>query len=171
MNLSARVQKLEVVAAPIKAEQERRRERRQLREAILSCLKDRIENSLVLSRYVHGADLDEQETIKDIVEMDLLYQHEAMSRFGLDENQHFNATSEQLAEVLRETAMRVDRHFFNPYVTVEQYDKEQEQWRQARADLEAGLASAESEAAEHLRQLLKRYPRKTYAKRFYEIWD
>jgi len=171
MSLSARIQKLETWAAPIKAEQERKRERRKLREDILGFLKDRIENALVLSRYVHGADLDEQETTKDIVEMDLLYQHEAMSRFGLDENEHFNATSEQLAEVSRETAMRVDRHFFNTYLTVEQNDKEQEQWRQARADMEAGLASAESEAAEYLRQIHKRYPRKANAERFYHIWE
>lgn len=120
---------------------------------------------------MHGADLDEQETTKDIVEMDLLYQHEAMSRFGIDENEHFNATTEQLAELSRETAMRIDRHFFNTYLTVEQNDKEQEQWRQARADMEAGLASAESEAAEYLRQLFKRYPRKPNAERFYTIWD
>jgi hypothetical protein len=171
MGLSARIQKLEVVAAPIKAEQERRRERRQLREEILSFLKDHIENSLVLSRYVHGADLDEQETIKDIVEMDLLFQHEAMSRYGIDENKHFNATNEQLAELTRETAMRLDRHFFNSYLTVEQNDKEQEQWRQARADMEAGLPSAESEAAEYIRQLFKRYPRKQNAERFFHIWD
>jgi 5'-deoxynucleotidase YfbR-like HD superfamily hydrolase len=171
MSLGARIQKLEVVAAPIKAEMERRRKNQRLREEILSFLKDRIENSLVLSRYVHGADLDEQETTKDIVEMDLLYQHEAMSRYGIDENEHFNATTEQLAELSRETAMRIDRHFFNTYLTVEQNDKEQEQWRQARADMEAGLPSAESEAAEYLRQLFKRYPRKPNAERFYNIWD
>jgi hypothetical protein len=38
-------------------------------------------------------------------------------------------------------------------------------------DLAAGMASAESEAAEYIRQLFKRYPRKQNAQRFYDMWD
>lgn len=43
--------------------------------------------------------------------------------------------------------------------------------RQAKTDMDAGLASAESEAAEEIRLLCRRYPRNMNAERFYEIWD
>jgi GTP1/Obg family GTP-binding protein len=76
-----------------------------------------------------------------------------------------------LNEISREAVMRLDRRFFGNHQTVEQFNKEQEQWKQARADMEAGVSSAESEAAEYIRQLFKRYPRKQGVKRFYHIWE
>jgi hypothetical protein len=171
MGLSTRIQKLEVVAAPIKAEQERLRAAREYREFILNELKDHIESSLSTSRYTLGDALNEGEAIKDIVEMQLLYHTEATDRFGVDASDKYQATPEQLSELMREMGMRIDRHFFNIYQTVEQVEKEQEQWNQVRADMAAGVPSAESEAAEYLRQLFKRYPRKLNAERFYNIWD
>jgi len=171
MSLGARIQKLEVVAAPIKADQERRRKNRELRELIFSERKDYIEGVLAPSKYALGADLNEEETIKDIIEIDLLYHHEATERFGTDEDGNYKATLEQLNEIMRETALRVDRHFYGNYKTVEQHEEEQERWKQARADMESGVASAESEAAEYIRRLFKRHPRKRDAERFYDLWD
>jgi hypothetical protein len=171
MGLSTRIQKLEVVAAPIKAEQERRREAAEFRELIFRERKDFIEEMLTHYRYVLGDDLDEKEATKDIVEIELLYHDEATDRFGIDENRCYKATPEQLNEVSREVIFRFDRRIFGNYQTVEQFNKEQEQWKQARADMEAGVASAESEAAEYLRQIFKRYPRRQDAKRFYDIWE
>jgi hypothetical protein len=69
MGLSTRIQKLEVVAAPIKAEQERRREAAKFRELILRERKDHIEAMLAGYRYVLGDDLDKEEQTKDIVEL------------------------------------------------------------------------------------------------------
>ena len=171
MGLSSRIQKLEAVAAPIKAEQERRREARQFREEVFRVQKDHIEDMLAGYRYVFGDDLDEEETTKDIIEMDLLYHTEATDRFGVDEDRHYKATQEQLNEIGQEVASRLDRHFFGNHQTVEQQKKEQEQWKQARADMAAGVSSVESEAAEYIRQLYKRYPRKQNAERFYDMWD
>lgn len=171
MRLDARIQKLEVVAAPIKAEQQRKRENRRLREEIFKALKDHIENLLALYRYVFGDDLNEEEKAKDIIEMDLLFEHEAGERFGVDEKGIFKATQEQLQEVSREVTMRSDRHLYGNDQTAEEFDKEQEQWNRVREDMAAGVASAESEAAEYIRQLFKRYPRKPHAERFYDIWD
>ena len=171
MGLSTRIQKLEVVAAPIKAEQERRREAAGFRELILRERKDFIEEMLTPYRYVLGDDLDEDETTKDIIEIDLLFPDKATDRFGIDENRCYKATPEQLNEVSREVILRFDRNIFGNYQTVEQFNKEQEQWKQVRADMEAGVDSAESEAAEYIRQLFKRYPRRQAAKRFYNIWE
>ena len=171
MGLSTRIQKLEVVAAPIKAEQERKRENAKFRAEILIYLKDHIEDILSPSRYVHDADLDEEEATRDIIELNLLYHAEATGRFGADESGFYKATPEQLSEVNREMAMRINRHYFGCYETAEQFDKTQERWREARADLETGVASAESEAAEYLRQRHNRYPRKQSVERFYDIWD
>jgi hypothetical protein len=171
MRLVARIQKLEVVAAPIKAEQQRRRENRRLREEIFKALKDHIENLLALYRYVFGDDLNEEEKAKDIIEMDLLFEHEAGERFGVDEKGFFKATQEQLQEVSREVTMRSDRHLYGNDQTAEEFDKEQEQWNRVREDMAAGVASADSEAAEYIRQLFKRYPRRMDAERFYDIWD
>jgi hypothetical protein len=171
MGLSTRIQKLEVVAAPIKAEQERRREAAEFRELILRERKDFIEEMLAPYRYVFGDDLNEEETTKDLIETDLLYHTEATDRFGVDENRHYKATPEQLNEISRDVILRFDRHFFGNHQTVEQFNKEQEQWKQVRADQEASVSSAKSEAAEHLRQLFKRYPRRQSAERFYDIWD
>jgi hypothetical protein len=171
MGLSTRIQKLEVVAAPIKAEQERRREAAEFREMILAHLKDHIEDALSLSRYVHGDTLDEEEAIKDIVELSLLYHTQATDRFGTDEGSFYKATSEQLIEVNRDVARRINREYFGQHQTAEQYDETEERWKQARADRAAGVDSAESEAAEYLRQLFKRYPRKQGVKRYYDLWD
>jgi outer membrane protein TolC len=159
------------VAAPIKAEQVRRREALEFRESMLALLKDHIEHVLSLSRYVHGDDLDEAEATKDIVELSMLYNATAFERFGIDENDKFKATPEQLRGINREVARRINLRFFNHGETVEQYDKTEEQWNQARANMEAGVDSAESEAAEYLRQLMKRYPRRRDAKRFYDMWE
>jgi hypothetical protein len=171
MGLSTRIQKLEVVAAPIKADQQRRREAREFRETILTLFKDHIEDLLSLSRYVHGDLPEEEEMIKDIVELSLLYSNAAMERFGVDENRYYKATPEQLSEVNREMAMRINLRIFGHHQTAEQFNEAEAQWRQARADREAGLPPAESEAAEYLRQLSKRYPRRRDAKRFYNMWD
>lgn len=171
MSLSARIQKLEVVAAPIKAEQERRRKNKHLREEILNDLKDQIEDLLVGYRYVLGDDLNEEDITKDIVEVQLLFHSEAADRYGFDEGGPYKATPEQLAEIMNEVIMRIDRHFYSNYQTVEQHKKEQEQWKQVRVDMEGGVDSSESEAAEYIRQLFKRYPRKPTAERFYTIWE
>jgi hypothetical protein len=171
MALSTRVKKLEVVAAPIKAEQERRREAAEFRELILRERKDFIEEMLTPYRYVLGDDLNEEETTRDIIEIDLLYHDEATGRLGIDENRCYKATPEQLNEISREVILLFDSHFYGNHQTVEQFNKEQEQWKQVRADMAAGVASAESEAAEYIRQLFKRYPRRQDAKRFYDIWD
>ena len=171
MRLGVRIEKLEVVAAPIKAEQERRRENQQLRTEILRERKDVIQELLEGYRYVFGDSLDEDETTKDIIELDLLYHTQATDRFGIDESGFYKATPEQLSEMCQEVTMRFDRHFFGNHQTVEQHKKEQEQWKQAKADLAAGVATAESEAAEYIRQLFKRYPRKPNAGRFYSFWE
>jgi hypothetical protein len=171
MGLSTRIQKLEVVAAPIKAEQARKRENAEFRAEILNDLKDHIEDILSSSRYVHGADLDEAEVTKDIIELNLLYHAGATDRFGVDESRFYKATPEQLSEVNREMAMLINRHYFGCYETAEQFDKTQERWREARADMDNGVASSESEAAEYLRQRQKRYPRKQSVERFYDIWE
>jgi hypothetical protein len=171
MRLGARIQKLEVVAAPIKAEQQRKRENQRLRQEILAAMNDHIEQVLAGYRYVLGDDLNEEETIKDIVEMDLLFHHEANSRFGADEKGFYKATPEQLNEVAQEVTMRLDREIYRNYQTAEQHLKEQEQWRKTREDMAAGVASAESEAAEYIRRLFKQYPRNLNAQRFYDIWD
>jgi hypothetical protein len=71
--LHSRLDKIEQQAAPIKAEQDRLREAQEYRERALALLKDRIEDSLSLSRYVHGALPDEEEVIKDIVELNIMY--------------------------------------------------------------------------------------------------
>ncbi len=171
MGLSTRIHKLEVVAAPFKAEQERRREAAEFRELILRERKDFIEEMLAPYRYVLGDDLDEEETTKDIIEIDLLFHDAAMDRFGVDENGFYKATPEQLNEISREVILRFDRQVFGNYQTVELFNKEQEQWKQARADKAAGVLSAESEAAEYIRRLFKRYPRKQNVDRFYDIWE
>ena len=171
MRLGARIEKLEEVAAPIKAEQQRRRENQQLRTEILRERKDIIEEVLAGYRYVFGDSLDEDETTKDIIEIDLLYHSQATDRFGIDENRYYKATPEQLGEISQEVTMLFDRHFFGNHQTVEQHKKEQEQWKQAKADMAAGVATAESEAAEYIRQLFKRYPRKPNAERFYSFWE
>jgi hypothetical protein len=171
MGLSTRIQKLEVVAAPIKAEQERRRANQELREEIFKSMRGIIDELLPSNRYVLGDDMDEGEFTKDIIEVELLYHDEARERFGIGEDGQYIATPEQLKELHLETIRRFDRHFFGNYQTVEQFNKEQEQWKQVRADMAAGVPSAGSEAAEYIRQLLKRYPRKQYAERFYDIWE
>jgi hypothetical protein len=171
MGLSTRIQKLEVVAAPIKAEQERRRENQQLRAEIFKSMQGIIDELLASNRYVLGDEMDEAEFTKDIVEIDLLYHDEATERFGVGEDRHYIATPEQLSELQLEIIRRFDRHIFGNYQTVEEQKKEQEQWKQTKADMAAGVASADSEAAEYLRQLFKRYPRRRDAKRFYDIWD
>lgn len=171
MGLSTRIQRLEVVAAPIKAEQERRREAAEFRELILRERKDHIEAMLAPYRYVLGDDLDEEEATKDVIEIDLLFHDEATDRFGVGEDRRYIATPEQLNEISREVILRFDRQIFGNYQTVEQFNKEQEQWNQARADMAAGVASADSEAAGYIRQLFKRYPRRRNAKRFYNIWE
>ena len=171
MSLQLRIKKIEQQTAPMKAEQERLRENAELRTEILTHLKDHIERILSLSRYVHGEAFDEEEARKDIVELHLLYHTQATKRYGVDENKHYIATDEQLSELNREQAMRINRQIYSHYETIEQFDKTQEQWKQAGADLDAGVASAESEAAEYLRQLFKRYPRKQNTERFYHIWD
>jgi hypothetical protein len=171
MGLSTRIQKLEVVAAPIKAEQDQRREAAEFRALIFRERKDFIEEMLAPYRYVLGDNLDEEETTKDVIEIDLLFHEEAMDRFGTDESGFYKATPEQLNEISREVILRFDRQVFGNYQTIEQFDKEQEQWKQAKVDLAAGMASAESEAAEYIRQLFKRYPRKPNAERFYHIWE
>lgn len=171
MSLSVRIQKLEVVAAPIKAEQDRKRENRELREWIFREWKDYIDDMLAGYRYVLGDDLDEEEITKDIIEHNLLYHAEATERFDTDESDKYKATQEQLNELSQELARRFDNHFYGNYQTVGHQKKEIEQWRQIRADMVAGVASAESEAAEYIRQLFKRYPRKASAERFYNMWD
>jgi hypothetical protein len=171
MGLSTRIQKLEVMAAPIKAEQDRRREAAEFRELVLRERKDHIEAMLSGYRYVLGDDLNEEEQTKDIVELDLIYHTQATDRFGTDESGLYKATPEQLNEISREAVMRLDRRFFGNHQTIEQFNKEQEQWKQARADMAAGVSSAESEAAEYIRQLFKRYPRNPNAERFYHIWE
>jgi hypothetical protein len=171
MGLSTRIQKLEVVAAPIKAEQARKRENAEFRADILNHLKDHIEDILSSSRYVHGADLDEEAARKDIVELNLLYHAEATERFGVDESEQYKAIPEQLAEINREMAMLMNRDYFGCYETAEQFEKTQERWIQARADMAAGVDSAESETAEYLRQRHRRYPRNPNVQRFYDIWD
>jgi predicted ribosome quality control (RQC) complex YloA/Tae2 family protein len=158
MGLITRIQKLEVVAAPIKAEQARKRQNAELRAEILNHLKDHIEDILSSSRYVHGADLDEPEVTKDIIELNLLFHAEAMDRFGVDESGSYKATPEQLSEVNREMAMLMNRDYFGCYETAEQFDKTQERWIQARTDMENGVDSAQSKAAEYLRQRRRRYP-------------
>jgi hypothetical protein len=170
MGLSTRIQKLEVVAAPIKAEQERRREAAEFRAEYIEQRKDHIEASLAPYRYVLGDDLDEEETTKDIIELDLLYHTRAADRFGVEENR-YKATPEQLNDLNMTILRQFDSRFFGNYPTVEQFNKEQEQWRQVRADMAAGVDSANSEAAEYIRQLFRRYPRRRDAKRFYDIWD
>ena len=171
MRLGARIEKLEVVAAPIKAEQERRRDNQKLREMIFKEEKELIETQLALYKYVFGDELNEEEKTKDIIELHFLIHHEAGDRFGTDENGFYKATTEQLNEINREVIMRFDRHFYGIYQTVEQYTKEQEQWNRVREDMAAGVATAESEAAEYIRQLFKRYPRKPNARRFYGFWE
>jgi hypothetical protein len=171
MGLSTRIYKLEVVAAPIKAEQNRRREATEFRELIFKERKDFIEEMLTPYRYVLGDALDEEETTKDVIEIDLLFHAEATDRFGTDESGLYKAMPEQLNEISREAVMRLDRRFFGNHQTIEQFNKEQEQWKQAKADMEAGVASTDSEAAEYIRRLFKRYPRKPNAERFYHIWE
>jgi hypothetical protein len=100
-----------------------------------------------------------------------MYQGEAMKRFGVDEDNKFNATPEQMREINRDVAQEFNRRFYNHRQTPEEFDKADEQWNQARADRAAGIDSAESEAAEYLRQLFKRYPRNKNARRFYRLWD
>jgi hypothetical protein len=171
MGLSTRIQKLEVVAAPIKAEQERRRKAAEFRELIFRERKGFIQQVLDGYRYVLGDALDEEETMKDIIELDLTYHKQAVNRFGVDESNRFKATPEQLNDLTREILRPFNVRFYGNHQTVEQYDKTQEQWKQIRADMAAGVPSAESEAAEYLRQLFKRYPRRRDAKRFYDIWE
>src|ERR1044072_3774543 len=108
MSLGTRIEKLEIAAAPIKAEQQRRRKNRELREAIFKEMQAEIQNFLAGYRYVLGNDLDEEETTKDIVEISLMYQAGAMERFGVDENGFFKATPEQLNELQREILRRFD---------------------------------------------------------------
>jgi GTP1/Obg family GTP-binding protein len=170
MNLQQRIKKIAQQTAPIKAEQERKRAAQEIRESLLSHLKDRIADSLSLSRYVHGDLPDEQELIKDLVERNILFQSEARNRYGVEDGK-IKATDEQLKDINREVIRRFELRFHNHRQTPEQYDEVDEQWEKARADMEAGVASADSEAAEYLRRLLKRYPRVSGAKRFYRIWD
>jgi hypothetical protein len=155
----------------MKAEQDRRRKAAEFREMIFRERKDRIEASLAGYRYVLCDGLDEEETTKDIIEVDISYHKQAMSRFGVDDGNHFKATPEQLNDLTKEILKAFNVRFYGNHQTAEQYDKTQDQWKQARADMEAGVDSAESEAAEYLRQLFKRYPRRRDAKRFYKIWD
>jgi hypothetical protein len=171
MGLSTRIQKLEVITAPIKAEQERRRKAAEFRAEIFKQRKDHIEASLAGYRYVLGDGLDEEETTKDIIEVDISYHKQAMSRFGVDEGMRFKAAPEQLNDLAREILRAFNVRFYGNHQTVEQFDKTQEQWKQAKADMEAGVDSAESEAGEYLRQLFKLYPRRSDAKRFYNIWE
>ena len=171
MGLSTRIQKLEVVAAPIKAEQQRRREAAEFLALILRERKDFIQQVLDGYRYVLGDALDEEETMKDIIELDLLFHTQAAKRFGVGEDKFYKATAEQLNEMNVGIYRRFDERFFGNYQTVEKYNKEQEQWKQAKADMAAGVPSAESEAAEYIRQLFKRYPRKQGVKRYYDLWD
>jgi hypothetical protein len=168
--LQSRLKIIERQAAPIKAEQERKRKAREFREGALAFFKDHIEDSLSLSRYVHGDTLDEEEVIKDIVERNILFQREAVDRYGVEDSK-FKATPEQLKEINREVVRRINLRFYNYHQTAEQYDEIDKQWRQARTDMEAGVPSAESEAAEYLRKFLKLHPRVSGAKRFYTIWD
>jgi len=111
MSLGARIQKLEAVTIPLKAEMERKRVAREYREYILNELKDFTENSLVLSRYVLSDTFDEEEARKDTVETQLLYHTEATDRFGVNEDNSYKATPEQLDELTQEIAMLIDRHF------------------------------------------------------------
>jgi hypothetical protein len=171
MGLSTRIQKLEVVAAPIRAEQDRRRKAAEFRAEIFKHRKDHIEASLAGYRYVLGDALDEEETTKDIIEVDISYNKQAMSRFGIDESMRFKATPEQLNDLAREILRAFNGRFYGNHQTVEQYDKTQEQWKQAKADMAAGVPSAESEAAEYIRQLFKRCPRKQGVKRYYHLWE
>jgi hypothetical protein len=171
MGLSTRIQKLEVVAAPIKAEQDRRRETAEFRELIFRERKDVIENALASYRYVLGDGLDEDEMTKDIIEIDLLFHTQATDRFGTNEDGYYKATPEQLNDLELEMLRRFDSRFYGNHQTVEQQKKEQEQWKQARADMAAGVASADSEAAEYIRQLFKRHPRKQGVKRYYHLWE
>jgi hypothetical protein len=171
MRLGARIQKLEEVAAPIKAEQERKRENQRLRVELFKAAQGMFEDLLPVYRYILGDDYDEEELKKDIVEINVLYHQEAMERYGADERGYYKATDEQLKEAHRDVIMRFDRQIFGNYQTVEQHDKEQEQWAKVRADMAAGVESAESEAAGYIRQLFKRYPRRVGAERFYAIWD
>jgi len=171
MNLDRRIQKLEVLASPIKAEQESIRENQQLRIEILRERKTMVEEMLPQYKYVHGDELDEDETTKDIIEIDLLYHSEATKQFGTDERGYYKATPDQLKEITLQVVRLFDRHFFRNHQTVEQQQKEQEQWKQAKEDMAASVPTAESEAAEYIRQLYKRYPRNPNAERFYNIWD
>lgn len=169
--LQGRIRLIEQQAAPMKAEQDRRRKAAEFRAEIFKQRKDHIEASLAGYRYVLGDGLDEEETTKDIIEVDISYHKQAMSRFGVDEGMRFKATPEQLNDLAREILRAFNGRFYGNHQTVEQYDETQEQWKQARADMEAGVDSAESEAAEYIRQLFKRYPRRRDAKRFYNIWE
>jgi hypothetical protein len=171
MNLQQRIKTIEQQATPIKAEQDRRRKAAEFREMILRERKDRTEASLAGYRYVLGGGLDEEETTKDIIEIDISYNKQAMSRFGVDDDNYFKATPEQLNDLSREILRAFNVRFYGNHQTVEQFNKTQEQWKQARADMEAGVDTADSEAAEHLRQLFKRYPRRRDAKQFYNIWE
>ena len=78
---------------------------------------------------------------------------------------------ELLNDLAREILRAFNVRFYGNHQTVEQFDKTQDQWKQAKADMEGGVPSAMSEAAEHLRQLFKRYPRRRDTKRFYNIWE
>ena len=171
MRLDARIQKLEVVAAPIRAEQQRKRENKELREMIFREQKDLIQELLAGYRYVLGDELDEDETTKDIIEIHLLFHSEAADRFDVDEGGFYKATPEQLEEVNRQVIREYDAHIFGNHQTDEQFNKEQEQWKQVRADMAGGVPSSDSEAAEYIRQLFRRYPRRENAERFYSIWD
>jgi hypothetical protein len=171
MRLDSRIQKLEVVAAPIKAEQQRKRENQELREMIFREQNDLIQELLAVYRYVFGDELDEGETTKDIIEIHLLFHSEASDRFDFDEGGVYKATPEQLEEINRQVIRQFDAHIFGNHQTDEQFNKEQEQWKRVREDMAAGVDSAESEAAEYIRQLFRRYPRRVNAKRFYTLWD
>jgi hypothetical protein len=171
MGLCTRIQKLEVVAAPIKAEQQRRRENREMRETLFKGLQTDIQNCLAGYRYVLGDDLDEGDITKDVIEMNLLYEAEATERFSVDEGGFYKATPVQLNDLQQELLREFDAHFYGNHQTIEQQKREKAQWDQVRADIAAGVPSAESEAAEYLRQIFKRYPRKLNAERFYDIWE
>src|ERR1051325_4460126 len=121
--LHSRLDRIQQQSAPLKAEQERLREARKCRARGLEVLKDHIEDRLSLGRYVHGEIQDEEETIKDIVELSVMYQGEAVKRYGLDEDNKFNATPEQLKEVSRDAARRIDKRFFGHALTDEEFDK------------------------------------------------
>jgi prefoldin subunit 5 len=169
--LHSRLDRIEQQSAPMKAEQERLRAARRCRAQALEVLKDRIDHILSLSRYVHGELEYEDELIKDIVEINIMFQVSAKQRYGIDEANKFNATPDQLKAVHREAAARIDQRFYNYPKTIEEFDKTNAQWTRAREDMESGIDSAESEAAEYLRQFSKRYPRNKNTKRFYEIWE